>query len=198
MPRDSNWKIAVVAACLKTSYVFGSSSGSVSSDSANDGSSCFTYSTVRSRIVSVVSPRKSNFTRPICSTSSLSNWLIADSVPCAQYSGQKSVSLPGAISTPPACMPTLRVRPSSGRASATSSWNSSSASTASANAGSSASARSSVHGSAGLCGISFDSVSHFVYGRSSTRPASRTTAFAPSVPKVAICDTASWPYLRFT
>jgi hypothetical protein len=25
----------------------------------------------------------------------------------------KSVSLPGAISTPPACMPTLRVRPSS-------------------------------------------------------------------------------------
>ena len=29
------------------------------------------------------------------------------------YSGQKSVSLPGAISTPPACMPTLRVRPSS-------------------------------------------------------------------------------------
>ena len=38
-----------------------------------------------------------------------------------QYSGQKSVSLPGAISTPPACMPTLRVRPSSCSASSSSS-----------------------------------------------------------------------------
>ena len=41
--------------------------------------------------------------------------------PACVYSGQKSVSLPGAISTPPACMPTLRVRPSSASASASSS-----------------------------------------------------------------------------
>ncbi len=137
-------------------------------------------------------------TSPIASTSSLSYWLITCSVPEAQYSGQKSVSLPGAISTPPACMPTLRVRPSSGFDSSTSWPYSSSLATASANAGSCSSARSSVQGSAGLCGISLESTSHLVYGRSSTRPASRTTALAPSVPKVAIWLTAWAPYLRLT
>src|SRR5882757_7317910 len=149
-------------------------------------------------MVSVVRPRKSNLTRPIASTSSLSNWLTAASVPWAQYNGQKSVRRPGAISTPPACIPTLRVRPSSGRASSTISPASSSAATASAKAGSSRNARSSVHGSVGLCGISLDSRSHFEYGKSSTRPTSRTTAFAPSVPNVAICATACAPYLCLT
>ncbi len=73
-----------------------------------------------SRMVSVARPRKSNLTRPIASTSSLSYWLTAESLPGCWYSGQKSVSLPGAISTPPACMPTLRVMPSSFCASASS------------------------------------------------------------------------------
>ena len=35
------------------------------------------------------------------------------------------------------------------------------------------------------------------YGRSSTRPTSRTAAFAAIVPKVAICDTESAPYFFF-
>ena len=42
-------------------------------------------------MVSVAKPRKSNFTRPIASTSSLSNWLTAASLPGCWYSGQKSV-----------------------------------------------------------------------------------------------------------
>jgi hypothetical protein len=54
-----------------------------------------------SRMVSVARPRKSNLTRPMASTSSLSYWLTAESLPGCWYSGQKSVSLPGAISTPP-------------------------------------------------------------------------------------------------
>jgi hypothetical protein len=36
------------------------------------------------------------------------------------------------------------------------------------------------------------------YGRSSTRPTSRTAAFAAIVPNVAICDTDSAPYFFFT
>ena len=35
-------------------------------------------------------------------------------------------------------------------------------------------------------------------GKSSTRPTSRMTARAASVPKVIIWDTRSWPYLRVT
>jgi hypothetical protein len=37
-----------------------------------------------------------------------------------------------------------------------------------------------------------------MYGRSSTRPTSRTAAFAAMVPNVAICDTDSAPYFFFT
>ncbi|MNS65238.1 hypothetical protein D3C72_983930 [compost metagenome] len=89
-----------------------------------------------SRIVSVAKPKKSNFTRPMASTSSLSYWLTADSLPGCWYSGQKSVSLPGAMSTPPACMPMLRVMPSSFCASSTSMRTSSSFSMRSASCGS--------------------------------------------------------------
>src|SRR5437879_4425215 len=64
-------------------------------------------------MVRVVRPRKSNFTSPTASTSSLSSCEITLAVPSAAYSGQNSVSRPGAMSTPPACMPTLRTRPSS-------------------------------------------------------------------------------------
>src|SRR3972149_6063090 len=60
-----------------------------------------TWATVHSSTVSVVSPRKSNFTRPIASTSSLSSWDTTFCDPSAAYSGQKSGSLPGAMSTPP-------------------------------------------------------------------------------------------------
>ena len=113
------------------------------------------------------------------------------SAPCAVYSGQKSVSLPGAISTPPACMPTLRVRPSSCPASASSSRTSSSLCSRSARRGSISRAivqrdqlarlRTGSAWRARRCGRSAMSI---------TRPTSRTTAFAAMVPKVAICDTA--------
>jgi hypothetical protein len=63
----------------------------------------------------------------MASTSSLSYWLTALSLPGCWYSGQKSVILPGAISTPPACMPMLRTMPSTRVASASSSATSSSA-----------------------------------------------------------------------
>ena len=105
-------------------------------------------------MVSVASPRKSNLTRPTDSTSSLSYWLTADSLPGCWYSGQKSVSLPGAINTPPACMPTLRVRPSSFCASASRSLTSSSLASRSASNGSALIAPAIVMCVPGLFGIS--------------------------------------------
>jgi hypothetical protein len=76
----------------------------------------FTVAMAQERMVSVRSPRKSNLTRPAASTSSLSNWVMTLPPPGSQYSGVKSVSTDGAITTPPACLPALRVRPSSERA----------------------------------------------------------------------------------
>src|SRR6188768_1712731 len=70
----------------------------------------------RSMTVSVRRPRKSNFTRPAASTSSLSNCVTTLPPLSSAYSGANSVSFDGAITTPPACMPALRVRPSSERA----------------------------------------------------------------------------------
>ena len=62
--------------------------------------------------------------------------------------------------------------------------------------GLSSSALSSVMSSAG--GISLATLSTSAYGMSSTRPTSRTTAFAFIVPKVMIWATFSRPYLRVT
>ncbi len=76
-------------------------------------------------------------------------------VPSAAYSGQKSVSCPGAISTPPACMPTLRTRPSSFSPSSSSSRTSSSFFSRSASSGSISRASSSVIVLPGCTGISF-------------------------------------------
>ena len=50
----------------------------------------------------------------------------------------------------------------------------------------------------GWNGISFAMPSQKLYGRSSTRPTSRTAAFAAIVPNVAICDTLSAPYFCLT
>jgi hypothetical protein len=106
--------------------------------------------------------------------------------------------LPGAISTPPACMPTLRVRPSSASASDSSSRTSSSFCSRSAISGSTSRAWRSVICLPGWNGISLAMASQKRYGRSSTRPTSRTAAFAAIVPNVAICDTDSAPYFFFT
>ncbi len=145
----------------------------------------------------MVRPRKSNFTSPIASTSSLSSCEMT-CAPSAAYSGQKSVSRPGAISTPPACMPTLRTRPSSFSESASSSRTSSSFFSRSASSGSVLRASSSVISFPGCTGTSFASWSQKLYGRSSTRPQSRSTARAAMVPKVAICETLSSPYFLRT
>ena len=57
-------------------------------------------------------PKKSNFTRPAASTSSLS-YCATRLVPSAsQSTAEKSVILPGAITTPPACLPVFLVIPS--------------------------------------------------------------------------------------
>ena len=63
--------------------------------------------------VNVRSPRKSNLTNPIFSTSSLSNCVITELDDRSTYTGQKSEILPGAITTPPACFPTFLAIPSS-------------------------------------------------------------------------------------
>ena len=84
-------------------------------------------------MVSVRRPRKSNLTRPTASTSSLSYWVTTPPPPASQYSGAKSVSGVGAITTPPACLPALRVRFSSFSARSISARASSSCSYASQN-----------------------------------------------------------------
>ena len=62
--------------------------------------------------VSVLNPKKSNFTNPIFSTSSLSYWVMIEDDCRSLYIGQKSDKLPGAITTPPACLPTFLAMPS--------------------------------------------------------------------------------------
>ena len=63
--------------------------------------------------VSVFKPKKSNFTKPTASTSSLSNWVTKLDPSSSQYIGVKSVNTDGEITTPPACLPELRAIPSS-------------------------------------------------------------------------------------
>ncbi len=83
MPRDSNWNTAAVFPVRKIENAPWSSSGSVSRSIVDEGSSIRTYRIVQSRIVSVVSPRKSNLTSPTASTSSLSNCdMIASALGC--------------------------------------------------------------------------------------------------------------------
>ena len=67
--------------------------------------------TAQSMMVSVRSPRKSNLTRPAASTSSLSNWVTTVAPLASEYSGVKSVSTEGAITTPPACLPSVAGQP---------------------------------------------------------------------------------------
>ena len=144
-------------------------------------------------MVKLRKPKKSNFTKPACSTSSLSNMDTGDvSSPCAWYTGQKSVSLPGAINTPPACMPTPRVKSSSFCANTINS-SASSASMISAICGSASMAFFKPNGLFCSNGINLDKRSHRLKGKSNTRPTSRITALDDSVPNVTIWLTASWP-----
>ncbi|MNV60411.1 hypothetical protein D3C71_1528720 [compost metagenome] len=131
MPRDSSWKTAVVSERCSMSKLFLSSSGMAA---ISIGSSpvlarrALIISNAQSMIVRVRKPRKSNFTSPAYSTSFLSNWVTGCCPSASQYNGAKSVILVGAITTPPACLPALRVTPSSLRAMSISALTSSSAS----------------------------------------------------------------------
>ena len=142
-------------------------------------------------------PRKSNFTRPMSSMSPLSYIDTGDDDASAWYTGLKSEILPGAISTPPACIPRPRVKSSSFCASTISS-SPSSASISSRICGSASIAFSRLSGLLASSGISLDRRSHSENGRSSTRPTSRITALDDSVPKVTIWLTASLPYFSRT
>ena len=116
MPRDSSWKTAVVSARLSISKVGASSSGMLSMLSGSWPLTLRTLSTISSAqsiIVSVRRPRKSNLTSPASSISFLSNCTTKPEPSSSQSSGEKSVSLVGAMTTPPACLPVPRVVPSS-------------------------------------------------------------------------------------
>ena len=119
MPRDSSWNTAVVSAFFSITNEAGSASGiSLISRGgrprpARRGLIIFSAQSI---MVSVRRPRKSNFTSPASSTSFLSNWVTRLPPSSSQYSGEKSVILVGAITTPPACLPAFRHTPSSFRA----------------------------------------------------------------------------------
>src|SRR5574337_538699 len=116
MPPPSNWNTATVRAARNSLKTSASSSARVAM--SNGGSPWFLRRalmlfTAQSMMVSVRRPRKSNFTSPTASTSSLSNCVTGWLPSASQYKGMKSVSSAGAITTPPACLPALRTRPSS-------------------------------------------------------------------------------------
>ena len=164
MPRDSSWNTAVVSAFLSMSNDGTSSSGislmsrAVPPCLSRRGLIIFR---AQSMMVRVRSPRKSNFTRPASSTSPLSNWVTRLPPSSSQYSGEKSVILVGAITTPPACLPAFRHTPSSFRAISQISWASSSFSRNSTSCGSCSSAFSRVM--PGSKGIILESLSASPY-----------------------------------
>ena len=116
MPVDSSWNTAVVRPEASNSNTFGSSrvkeyrsNGALLSESK-----CSLIVLIaRSITVKVLRPKKSNLTKPIVSTSSLSNCVIVESDCGSKYVGQKSAMDPGAITIPPACFPTFLAIPSS-------------------------------------------------------------------------------------
>ena len=148
-------------------------------------------------MVKLRSPKKSNFTSPISSTSPLSNIDTGEAFSSAWYTPQKSEILLGAINTPPACMPRLRVKSSSFMARLSSSSASSSRMICSIS-GSAASASFKCSGLLASSGMSLDKRSHRANGSCSTRPTSRITALDDIAPKVTIWLTACLPYFSRT
>ena len=71
-----------------------------------------TSATALAMTVKVFRPRKSNFTRPASSTSSLANWVTISPF-CPRKHGTYSQSGFSEMTTPAACMPAWRFRPSS-------------------------------------------------------------------------------------
>ena len=114
----------------------------------------------------------------------------------ARESGTRSSAGFAQMTTPAACTEVCRGRPSSLRLMSITCFTRSSPSYAFRRSGFIPSALSSVIPSS--FGIIRAMESTKLYGRSMTRPTSRITPFACSVPNVMICTTRSGPYFRVT
>ena len=115
IPRDSNWNTAVDSERCNISNDFLSAIGIAAILTGSNPCSArrgLIIPNAQSMMVSVRRPKKSNFTKPAVSTSFLSNWVTGLLPSASQYSGEKSVMVVGEITTPPACLPALRVTPS--------------------------------------------------------------------------------------
>ena len=145
----------------------------------------------QSIMVRLRKPKKSNLTRPISSTSFLSNCETKPSPFSSHKMGVKSVKSEGEINTPPACLPVLRDKPSKDKAKSNKALTSSSFSYSSHNSGETRSESSCAFlerpsASSKVIpktkGISLATRSTKPYGCPNTRPTSRTTAFAAIEP----------------
>ena len=193
MPWPSNWNTPPASPFASISYVSTSSSGS-RSRSTSIPSPCKNPS-ARCRIVSVVSPRKSNFTNPACSTCFIEYCVTRKSERGSRYSGTSSISGRSPITTPAACVLAWRYRPSSLQRDLQQSAQCLRPHRASCRSrGSPAIACCKFTGLAGLFGISSATLFTWPNGSPSTRPTSRTAARACNLPKVMICATRSAPY----
>ncbi len=142
-------------------------------------------------------PRKSNFTRPACSTYFIEYCVTSISERGSRYSGTSSISGRSPITTPAAWVLAWRYRPSSCSAISSSRAHALVGRRASrCSRGSPSIACCSVTGLAGLLGISSATLLTCPNGSPSTRPTSRTAARACSLPNVMICATRSAPYSR--
>src|SRR3989449_702106 len=112
MPADSSWNMPVVSPEPRRSKVFWSSSG-MSSRRILTPRSCSMSRSACSRIVRFPSPRKSNFSTPSFS-SCLSSYCVwsALTLPFERSSGTSCVIGSREITTPAACVPVDRTRPS--------------------------------------------------------------------------------------
>ena len=116
IPSDSNWNTAVVSIRRIVAYVSLSSRAMVLTSSfaavLSSSLSLMSFS-AQSIMVRVRKPRKSNLTRPMVSTSPMSNWVDVTVVFFSQYRGMNSVNARGEMTIPPACFPAFRTNPSS-------------------------------------------------------------------------------------
>ena len=155
----------------------------------------YTRSAASLMTVNVLSPRKSIFKSPSSSMVVMINCVVivpSDALDSGTYSSIAFCE----ITTPAACIEVCRGSPSKRFDISISVRTFSSDSYMPRSSGFICSAFSIVIFSS--FGIIFAIVSQKLYGRSITRPTSRITPFAASVPNVTICETQSLPYFFTT
>ena len=155
----------------------------------------YTRSAASLMTVNVLSPRKSIFKSPSSSMVVMINCVVivpSDALDSGTYSSIAFCE----ITTPAACIEVCRGSPSKRFDISISVRTFSSDSYMPRSSGFICSAFSIVIFSS--FGIIFAMVSQKLYGRSITRPTSRITPFAASVPNVTICETQSLPYFFTT